>query len=61
MARRVLCCPPCIGRRVGEIHCNAGSFGSMTGENGQVQSLINFADVVVRGLWLQWISAVVHR
>jgi hypothetical protein len=39
----------------------ARSFGSTTGEDGQIQILVNFADVVVRGLSWPGLSRVVRN
>jgi hypothetical protein len=50
---RLICC--C--RRIAVM---ARSFGSTTGEDGKIQILVNFADVVVPGQWWQAISAVMR-
>jgi hypothetical protein len=51
--RQICCC--------GLIAVMAGSFGSTTGEDGQIQILVNFADVVVPGLSWPGMSRVVRN
>jgi hypothetical protein len=43
-----------------EIRCSACVFGFATGQDGKVQSLVNFPDVVFERLLLQEVSRAVH-